>query len=78
MSEMQKLLDVQETFGRGSKYADMSKCGVSKYATPAAIVLGYLRLPIAGHRKFCREKSCSSAGPPASPSLDRIKICCEK
>ena len=34
--------------------------------------------PIAGHRKFCRVKSCSSAGPPASPSLDRIKICCEK
>jgi hypothetical protein len=27
--------------------------------------------------EFCL-KSCSSAGPPASPSLDRIKICCEK
>ena len=28
--------------------------------------------PTAGHRRFCRVKSCSSAGPPTSPSLDRI------
>ena len=33
--------------------------------------------PIAGPRKFCRAKSCSSVGAPGDPSLDRIKICCE-
>ena len=30
--------------------------------------------PIEGHRKFCRAKSCSSAGPPGEPlPRDRIK-----
>ena len=30
--------------------------------------------PTAGHKKFCRAKSCSSAGPPASPPSIGLKF----
>ena len=33
---------------------------------------------IAGHMKLCRAKSAHPLAGRASPSLDRIKICCEE